>query len=63
MLSLAGVSLFGPSLADAQRPGPPAEDKTIVVMLGTGNPAIDPDRSGPTTAIVTNGAAYLTRRS
>lgn len=28
-------------------------------MLGTGNPAIDPDRSGPATAIVVNEAAYL----
>jgi len=28
-------------------------------MLGTGNPGIDPDRSGPATAIVVNGSAYL----
>ena len=45
--------------ATAQRPRPPAPDKTIVVMLGTGNPGIDPDRSGPATAIVVNGSAYL----
>ncbi len=45
--------------AGAQRPKPPAVDKTTVVMLGTGNPAIDPDRSGPATAIVVNGSAYL----
>jgi ribonuclease BN (tRNA processing enzyme) len=30
-----------------------------VVLLGTGNPAADPDRSGPATAIVVDGAAYL----
>ena len=32
---------------------------TQVVLLGTGNPAPDPDRSGPATAIVVNGSAYL----
>lgn len=33
--------------------------KTQVVLLGTGNPQPDPDRSGPATAIVVNGSAYL----
>ncbi|HEY8150757.1 MAG TPA: MBL fold metallo-hydrolase [Vicinamibacteria bacterium] len=33
--------------------------KTRIVMLGTGNPAADPDRSGPATAIVVNDTAYL----
>ena len=32
---------------------------TQVVLLGTGNPAADPDRSGPATAIVVNGTPYL----
>lgn len=32
---------------------------TQVVLLGTGNPFPDPDRSGPATAIVVNGSAYL----
>lgn len=32
---------------------------TQIVMLGTGNPPADPDRSGPATAIVVNGTAYL----
>ncbi len=32
---------------------------TRVVLLGTGNPGLDPDRSGPATAIVVNGRAYL----
>lgn len=32
---------------------------TRVVLLGTGNPQPDPDRSGPATAIVVNGSAYL----
>lgn len=32
---------------------------TQVVMLGTGNPQPDPDRSGPATAVVIDGSAYL----
>jgi ribonuclease BN (tRNA processing enzyme) len=38
-------------------PSPPS--KTRVVLLGTGNPFPDPDRSGPATAIVVNDSAYL----
>ena len=33
--------------------------RTQVVLLGTGNPAADPDRSGPATAIVVNDTPYL----
>jgi len=33
--------------------------KTKIVLLGTGNPAIDPERSGPATAIIVNGTAYI----
>ncbi len=36
-----------------------ATTHTQVVLLGTGTPAPDPDRSGPATAIVVNGNAYL----
>ncbi len=36
-----------------------AQSKTQIVMLGTGNPNPDPDHSGPATAIVVNGTAYL----
>jgi len=32
---------------------------TQVVMLGTGTPLADPERSGPAVAVVVNGAAYL----
>src|SRR5262245_32422764 len=32
---------------------------TQVVMLGTGTPGPDPDRSGPATAIVANGTPYV----
>ena len=33
--------------------------RTQIVMLGTGTPRPDPDRSGPATAIVANGVPYL----
>src|SRR5262245_1306374 len=37
----------------------PASDITRVVMLGTGTPNADPDRSGPALAIVVRGVPYL----
>ena len=36
-----------------------AQNGTQVVLLGTGTPRPEPERSGPATAIVVNGAAYL----
>jgi ribonuclease Z len=40
--------------------GQPAKPTTTqVVLLGTGTPPADPDRSGPATAVVVNGTAYL----
>lgn len=36
-----------------------AQPTTKVVLLGTGTPAADPDRSGPATAIVVNDTPYL----
>src|SRR2546425_11738927 len=32
---------------------------TQIVVLGTGTPLADPERSGPAVAVVVNGAAYL----
>jgi ribonuclease Z len=37
----------------------PVNSGTQLVLLGTGTPAIDPDRSGPASAVVVNGTAYL----
>jgi ribonuclease BN (tRNA processing enzyme) len=37
----------------------PDTSATMVVMLGTGTPNADPDRSGPSVAIVAGGRAYL----
>ena len=49
--------------ASAQQPAsqPPKEHttRTRVVLLGTGTPVPDPDRSGPATAIVVDDTAYL----
>src|SRR5437016_5551649 len=33
--------------------------RTQIVLLGTGTPNADPDRSGPATAIVVNGTPYI----
>jgi len=54
-MSLALVTLL--SIA-AQAEYAPSET-TQVVMLGTGTPNADPDRSGPAVAIVVNGTPYL----
>jgi ribonuclease BN (tRNA processing enzyme) len=50
---LLSVAAFLPTLAVAQPP------RTQVVMLGTGTPIPDPDRSGPAVAIVVDSVAYL----
>jgi len=53
-LLLALVTLLaGPALLRAQASG------TQVVILGTGTPNPDPERSGPAVAVVVNGTAYL----
>ena len=40
-------------------PTPISTEGTKVVLLGTGTPNADPDRSGPAVAIVVNGTPYL----
>ena len=50
--------IFSTYLTAQQQVKQPASH-TQVVLLGTGNPPADPDRSGPATAIVVNDAAYL----
>src|SRR5258708_10363086 len=53
------LAIFASSLAAQQQLATSPRSKTQVVLLGTGNPFPDPDRSGPATAIVVNGSAYL----
>jgi ribonuclease Z len=47
LLSIAAEAEYAPS------------ETTQVVMLGTGTPNVDPQRSGPAVAIVVNGTPYL----
>jgi ribonuclease BN (tRNA processing enzyme) len=60
-LVAATALVLSPLLAAGPAHGqpPPKMPTTRVVLLGTGTPGIDPDRSGPATAIVVNDAAYL----
>ena len=49
----------GQFLIAQQRQAAAPARHTQIVLLGTGNPAADPDRSGPATAIVVNSTPYL----
>ncbi|NTV13194.1 MAG: MBL fold metallo-hydrolase [Desulfobulbaceae bacterium] len=57
IIGRAAIATAEPSPKDA--PTSAGAKATKVVLLGTGNPMPDPDRSGPATAIVVNGSAYL----
>lgn len=52
------VSLLAAATLAAQ-PATASKSITKVILLGTGTPAADPDRSGPATAIVVNDTPYL----
>jgi ribonuclease BN (tRNA processing enzyme) len=53
------VVLLTTAFADSQQVPSAAPAGTQVVLLGTGTPPADPDRSGPATAVVVNGTPYL----
>ena len=53
------VALIETLLAGSPQPSPPGPPGTQVVLLGTGTPPADPDRSGPASAVVVNGTPYL----
>ena len=56
----AEVARADPPEAAAVAPDPaPPSDATRVVILGSGGPPPDPDRSGPAVAVVSAGRAYL----
>jgi ribonuclease BN (tRNA processing enzyme) len=58
---LAACVQAPPAVGDAAA-GTPEQANTVgtqVVFLGTGTPLPEPERSGPATAVVVNGAAYL----
>jgi ribonuclease Z len=56
-MSIAVLCL--PLLAVVAKADIAVSDTTKVVLLGTGTPNADPDRSGPGVAIVVNGTTYL----
>jgi ribonuclease BN (tRNA processing enzyme) len=53
------ILLIASDPAASREPSPAAPGATQVVLLGTGTPPADPDRSGPATAVVVNGTPYL----
>ena len=53
------VALAASAQQPASRPPNGHTTRTRVVLLGTGTPVPDPDRSGPATAIVVDDSAYL----
>ena len=52
------IAMSGLFAGDARANLEPS-DITQVVLLGTGTPNVDPERSGPSVAIVVNGTPYL----
>lgn len=56
VLFLFAVTAAPVSHSSAQRLSP---SRTSVIMLGTGNPTLDPDRMGPATVILVDSTAYL----
>ena len=56
LLLIALAAALFPSIQEAE---PPQTIRTKVVLLGTGTPAPDPDRSGPATAVVVGDVAYI----
>ena len=51
--------LFLPPAGFPQSEKQTSVQNTQVVLLGTGTPSPDPERSGPATAVVVNGTPYL----
>lgn len=52
-------AVLGSSIAATALAAQAQSPQTAVVMLGTGTPNADPDRSGPAVSIVRDGRAYL----
>ena len=59
LLCVLVLAFAPPVVAQVQSPAPMPIGRTKVVLLGTGNPQPNPDRSGPATAIVVDSVAYL----
>jgi ribonuclease BN (tRNA processing enzyme) len=58
-IAALALALCGAPTSSALAAPPDTTRATRVVMLGTGTPNPDPERSGPAVAVVTGGRAYL----
>jgi hypothetical protein len=58
-LSAVMLVTIAPKAQQSESQGKEHSTRTKVVLLGTGTPVPDPDRSGPATAIVVGDSAYL----
>jgi ribonuclease Z len=58
-LSVAACSSTAGDIAPSSAVHGPSESRTLVVMLGTGTPNPDPERSGPAVAVIAGGQPYL----
>lgn len=58
MFLIAPVAIAQDRSEADRAPVPPAT-KTQVILLGTGNPAPNPDRSGPAVAVVVNDSTFI----
>jgi ribonuclease Z len=59
MVATVSLSILTTPMTARQQQAAGPTSHTQIVLLGTGNPPADPDRSGPATAIVVNGTPYL----
>jgi len=59
MLFVTVIIVVSAAAGSAQGRSIDGHSGTKVVILGTGTPAADPERSGPAVAVVVNGKAYL----
>src|SRR5918993_557596 len=58
--SITGLLVgFLPLAVFSQSEKKTSAQNTQIVLLGTGTPSPDPERSGPATAVVVNGTPYL----
>src|SRR5713226_1251064 len=53
------VAFLAMPLMGRQQPPTTSPSHTHIVLLGTGDPAADPDQSGPATAVIVNDTPYL----
>lgn len=63
VLFVSALTLLRWTVSNGQEPAKQEQKshrpQTRIVLLGTGTPVPDPDRSGPATAIVVGDTAYL----